>query len=130
MVNSTAQAYAEKSPVVVISGSPGVREQRNDPLLHHKVRGFDTQLRVFEQVTVASTVLSDPQTAFAEIDRVLHAAMRQKGPVYIELPRDMVTVPGTTEHQHVDEDGRVREFLGREVDRSAFLEEKGILVTK
>ena len=64
VVNTTAQAYAEKSPVVVISGAPGVRERRNDPLLHHKVRGFDTQLRVFEQITVASAVLSDPATAF------------------------------------------------------------------
>jgi indolepyruvate decarboxylase len=45
-------------------------------------------------LTVASTVLSDPQTAFQEIDRVLHAALRFKRPVYIELPRDLVFVPG------------------------------------
>lgn len=48
---------------------------------------------------MASTVLSDPQTAFAEIDRVLHAALRFKRPVYIELPRDMVTVPGSAAHR-------------------------------
>jgi indolepyruvate decarboxylase len=46
---------------------------------------------------VASAVLSDPQTAFQEIDRVLHAALRFKRPVYIELPRDLVGVPG---HPH------------------------------
>ena len=62
-------------------------------MLHHKVREFDTQKKVFEQLTIASTVLSDPQTAFQEIDRVLHAALRYKRPVYIELPRDMVDVP-------------------------------------
>ena len=28
IANAVAQAYAEKSPVVVISGAPGVREQR------------------------------------------------------------------------------------------------------
>ncbi len=99
VANTTAEAFAEKSPVVVISGAPGVRERRNDPLLHHKVRGFDTQRKVFEQLTVAATVLDDPQTAFQEIDRVLHAALRFKRPVYIELPRDLVQVPGLPRHR-------------------------------
>ena len=31
-----AGAYAEKSPVVVISGAPGMEERRTDPLLHHR----------------------------------------------------------------------------------------------
>src|SRR5437879_2745742 len=70
-----------------------------DTLLHSKFREFDSQKKVFEQLTIASTVLSDPQTAFAEIDRVLHAALRYKRPVYIELPRDMVTVPGNASHR-------------------------------
>ena len=102
VANTTAEAFAEKSPVVVISGAPGMKERRKDPLLHHKVREFDTQKKVFEQLTVASTVLSDAQTAFAEIDRVLHAALRFKRPVYIELPRDMVMVQGILHHKTVE----------------------------
>src|SRR5438309_9766880 len=98
VANTTAEAFAEKSPVVVISGAPGVREREKNPLLHHKVREFDTQARVFKQLTVASTVLTDPQTAFQEIDRVLHAALRYKRPVYIELPRDLVLTPGIPHH--------------------------------
>src|SRR5215468_6848416 len=94
VANTTAEAFAEKSPVVVISGAPGMKEREKNPLLHHKVREFDTQKKVFDQLTVASTVLSDPQTAFQEIDRVLHAALRFKRPVYIELPRDMVQIQG------------------------------------
>src|SRR5512137_2418691 len=82
VANATAEAFAEKSPVVVISGAPGMRERRKDPLLHHKVREFDTQKKVFEQLTIASTVLEDAQTALPEIDRVLHAALRYKRPVY------------------------------------------------
>jgi indolepyruvate decarboxylase len=93
VANAVAQAYAEKSPVVVISGAPGVREQHRDALLHHMVRGFDTQLRVFEQLTVATAVLDNPDTAAAEIDRVLAAAHRLSRPVYIELPRDMANAP-------------------------------------
>ena len=99
VANTTAQAYAEKSPVVVISGAPGMNERLRNPLLHHKVRDFDTQLKVFEQLTEAATVLDNPRTAAREIDRVLSAAVRHKRPVYIELPRDMVNQPVTVEPQ-------------------------------
>ena len=90
--NSIAGAYAEKSPVVLISGAPGLRERINNPLLHHKVRDFYTQMEVFEKLCVAGTDLDDATIAFREIDRVLDAAARHKRPVYIEIPRDMVNV--------------------------------------
>src|SRR5882724_804987 len=93
--NSVAGAYAEKSPVVVLSGSPGMSERARNPLLHHKVKDFSTQFEVFEKITVASAVLDDPLTAFSEIDRVLAAAVRFKRPVYLELPRDLVMAPMT-----------------------------------
>lgn len=96
--NSIAGAFAEKSPVVVISGAPGLNERRNNPLLHHKVREFRTQMEVFEKLCIAGTELSDPLTAFAEIERVLDAAHRFKRPVYIEIPRDMVHVVPPTAH--------------------------------
>src|SRR5512136_1793306 len=99
VANTTAEAFAEKSPVVIISGAPDMKERARNPLLHHKVREFDTQKKVFEQLTIASTVLGDPQIAFQEIDRVLHAALRYKRPVYIELPRDRVFVAGNPHHQ-------------------------------
>jgi TPP-dependent 2-oxoacid decarboxylase len=102
VANTTAQAYAEKSPVVVISGAPGLREREKNSLLHHKVREFNTQKCVFEQLTAASTVLDDPQTALQEIDRVLHVALRYKRPVYIELPRDMADKPGVAHHKPAD----------------------------
>lgn len=99
VANPTAEAFAEKSPVVVISGAPGIKEREKNPLLHHKVREFDTQKKVFEQLTIASTVLSDPQIAFQEIDRVFHSALRYKRPVYIELPRDQVSLQGNPQHR-------------------------------
>lgn len=92
VTNTTAQAFAEKSPVVVISGAPGTNERIKSPLLHHKIREFDTQFKVFEQITVASTALDNPQTACREIDRVIDAALTHKRPVYIELPRNMVSI--------------------------------------
>ena len=93
IVNATAQAFAEKSPVVVISGAPGIKERRKNPLLHHKVRDFDTQQKIFEHITVDSVLVDNPRTAAKDIDRVLSSATRYKRPVYIELPRDKVSIP-------------------------------------
>ncbi|MDX1947049.1 MAG: thiamine pyrophosphate-binding protein [Pirellulaceae bacterium] len=98
--NSVAGAYAEKSPVVVISGSPGLEERVNNPLLHHKVRDFRTQAEVFEKLCIAVTELTDPVVACREIDRVLDLAARYKRPVYIELPRDQVDVVPHISHAY------------------------------
>ena len=99
LCNSIAGAYAEKSPVIVLGGSPGMNERDRNPLLHHKVKGFETQFEVMEKLTVAATVLDDPMTAFAEIDRVLTACQRYKRPVYIEIPRDMVDARQVMPHR-------------------------------
>lgn len=93
VVNTTAQAYAERSPVVVVSGAPGVSEQLGDPLLHHKVRSFATQLNVFREITCAQALLDEPGRAIAEIERVLDAAREHSLPAYIELPRDVAAAP-------------------------------------
>jgi TPP-dependent 2-oxoacid decarboxylase len=90
LANSTAQAYAELSPVLVISGAPGISERKDDSLLHHKIRSFETQLNVFKEMTSAQAVLSDPKNAAAEINRVIARIKATKRPGYIELPRDMV----------------------------------------
>ena len=93
MVNAIACAYAERSPVVLLSGSPGLNERVNNPFLHHMVRDFSTQRDVFEKVTVASVVLDDPHTAEREIDRALQALLQYKRPIYLEIPRDLVLAP-------------------------------------
>src|SRR3954471_854375 len=92
LVNAVCGAFAEKSPVVVISGAPGAAESRSGLLLHHQGRTLETQFRVYQEVTCAQTRLADPATAPGEIARVLSAAIDQARPVYIELPRDMVGI--------------------------------------
>ena len=89
VLNAIAGAYAEKSPVVVVSGAPGRKDREKDPLLHHKVKTFETQRRVYDEVTVASAVLLDEERAAAEIVRCVDACLRYKRPVYIEVPHDM-----------------------------------------
>jgi indolepyruvate decarboxylase len=45
MVNAVAAAYAEKSPLVVLSGGPGKGESRSGLLLHHQAKTLDSQFR-------------------------------------------------------------------------------------
>ena len=93
-VNAIAGAYAESSPVVVISGAPGVREQREDPLIHHRFGPFRFQREIFERITCAAVALDDPVIAFRQVDRALAAARRDCKPVYLEIPADRVMAPG------------------------------------
>ncbi|HOT07843.1 MAG TPA: thiamine pyrophosphate-binding protein [Methanotrichaceae archaeon] len=89
LVNSIAQAYAEIVPVLVISGAPGKAERLKNPMLHHKAHRYEDQLKIFERITVSSAELTDPETAYSEIDRVLDTILQTKRPGYIEIPRDM-----------------------------------------
>jgi TPP-dependent 2-oxoacid decarboxylase len=94
VVNAVAGAHAESSPVVVISGAPGLREQREDPLIHHRFGPFTFQREIFDRITCVAAVLDDPAIAFRQIDRALAAAQLHRRPVYIELPRDVVELTG------------------------------------
>lgn len=91
-INAVAGAYAEKAPLIVISGAPGLCEYQSDYLLHHSIKDQDSQMNMFKEVTVSQTRLSDPHTAVYEIDRVIKDCIDHKRPVYIEIPRDMVHV--------------------------------------
>ena len=92
-VNAIACAYAERSPVVLLTGSPGLSERIRTPYMHHMVRDFSTQREVFEKITVAAISLDDPSTAEREMDRAFAALLRYRRPIYIEIPRDLVHTP-------------------------------------
>ncbi|MFA6457601.1 MAG: thiamine pyrophosphate-binding protein, partial [Bacteroidota bacterium] len=89
-LNGVAGAYAERVPVVVITGSPSTISFRNRPLLHHTLGDYQIPLRMYEKITVASTHLISGESAPAEIDRVLKACIHHQKPVYISLPSDVV----------------------------------------
>ncbi len=89
LANSTGQAYAEQSPVLIISGAPGVKESQTHAMIHHKVRSFDSQLKVFCEITCAQAMIDNPVTACQQIDAVIEQILTHKRPGYIELPRDI-----------------------------------------
>ena len=90
MVNPVAAAFAEKSPVVVISGAPGKGEASRGLLLHHQAKSLDSQYRIYAEITCDQARLDDAQRAPADIARVLRNCLMQSRPVYFELPRDRV----------------------------------------
>jgi len=93
MVNSVATAYAERSPLVVLSGGPGKREAASGLLLHHQARTLDSQLEIYREITCDQARLDDAGRAPGDIARVLSSCVRRSRPVYLELPRDMVEAP-------------------------------------
>src|SRR5512140_1331321 len=89
-INGVAGAFAERVPVVVITGSPSTINFRTRPLLHHTLGDYQIPLKMYEKITVASTQLVSGETAPAEIDRVLSVCLSHQQPVYISLPSDVV----------------------------------------
>lgn len=90
LANATANAWSERVPMLVVSGAPGISERENDPMLHHRVKDFDTQLHVFQDLTCAQAVLGNVRAAASEIDRVMACMVSEQRPGYLEIPRDMV----------------------------------------
>ncbi|KAK9235102.1 thiamine diphosphate-binding protein [Lipomyces kononenkoae] len=86
-----AGQYAEYVPVVHIVGYPSTKAMKEGAIMHHSLG--DGNFRMYHEmvrnITVASTILDDPATATAEIDRVLKAMAYFNRPVYIGVPVDV-----------------------------------------
>ncbi len=91
--NAVAGSFAERVPLVVISGGPSLslRGRLHPYLLHHTIGDMNLQRDIFEKITQAAVVLSNPAQAPSQIDETLAACLRYSRPVYIEIPADMVT---------------------------------------
>jgi indolepyruvate decarboxylase len=92
-LNAIAGAYVERSPVVVISATPGSDARRITDmygvLYHHSTGDLKTDQEVFEHVTVAAETLSTSVGAPEKIDNLLIAALTHKRPVYIACYKEV-----------------------------------------
>ncbi len=88
-VNPVAGAYAEKSPLLVISGGPGISERKKNALLHHKVKTFETQRKVYEEVCCRASIIRSAEEGPRIIADTIAAVRRLNRPGYIEIPRDL-----------------------------------------
>ena len=89
--NGIAGAYAERSAVVHIVGTPPRPLASSRALMHHTFN--DGEYRRFAamaiHITVAQTSLTDAVTTPEKIDWILQQALIHNRPVYLEVPDDM-----------------------------------------
>ncbi len=90
MVNPVAGSFAERVPVLVVSGGPGAGERKLGTLIHHQAKEVESQLRIYREVTCAAELLDDPRTAAEQVDEVVRTVWREQRPGYLEIHRDMV----------------------------------------
>lgn len=85
-----AGAAAEHVPVICITGAPPLEKMRKGLALHHTLGTGDYAdvMACFTQFTAAQARLA-PETAAAEIDRVIRTAIEMRRPVYLQLPSDV-----------------------------------------
>jgi len=92
-LNAIAGAYVERSPVVVISATPGADARQitkmYNVLYHHSTGNVQTDQEVYEHVTVAAETLSTSAGAPEKIDNLLIAAITHKRPVYIACYKEV-----------------------------------------
>jgi indolepyruvate decarboxylase len=86
-LNAVAGGWVERSPIVVISATPG-RSARNitdmyGVLFHHSTGNLDADRKVYENVTVRAITLASNVGAAEQIDELLVDAITFKRPVYI-----------------------------------------------
>jgi len=89
ILNAVAGAYAEHVPLIVITGAPPARRRESGALVHHLVANYNLQLDIFRKITADAAILTDPNTAPDEIDRIIQNCVALKLPVYLELPADI-----------------------------------------
>lgn len=89
-LNGVAGAFAEYVPMVCLSGAPPLHSIRQRAFLHHTTAegNYEDVMNSYRPFTVACTRLT-PQNAVEEIDRILRICMREKRPVYIQIPSDI-----------------------------------------
>jgi len=91
IANAVGGAMAERIPMVVISGSPPMAKRTPKFRLHHTLEDHDAIRLAFEPITLAAISLDNPQDAPGLIDDALQTSLNERGPVYFELPADMVS---------------------------------------
>ncbi len=92
VLNAVVGAYAERVPLIVISGAPKSNEPREHHLLHHTIGNTLFQDRVYEEVTLSSTILNNKEQAPKRIDEAIGKCLKYKRPVYLEIPLNMMTL--------------------------------------
>lgn len=93
-------ANAERVPVVLIAGGPGLGERDGRHIHHMPSDNVATPRRMAAEITERAVLLDDPERAFETIDETIDACVRSLRPVFIEVPRDQFDVRPTQVWRH------------------------------
>lgn len=92
-LNAVAGAYVERSPIVVISATPGSDARQIGAmygvLYHHSTGNLNADEEIYRHVTVAAETLSTSAGAAQKIDALLVAALTHRRPVYIACYKEV-----------------------------------------
>jgi len=95
-VNALAGAYVERVPIVLINGTPSIKQtltfEQTGFSAHHFITGRETDLQCFEHITVAAIRLDNQDTAPLLIDYALIQCITKRQPIYIELLSDVINL--------------------------------------
>ena len=93
-LNAVAGSYAEHVPVVHVVGAPALARQAEHRALHHTLGdgSFGHFAAMHADITCARAVLT-PDTAVAQIDRVLTEVRDRRLPGYLLVPADVAELP-------------------------------------
>lgn len=88
-----AGAYAEELPVILISGAPNSNDFGANHLVHHALGTLDLRypLDFARRITCEAVAITHPEEAPHLIDKAIRAALREKKPVYIEIPCNLAS---------------------------------------
>ena len=88
-INGVAGAYSEYLPIVHIVGMPGINVQAGRKVIHHSLGSgeFDFYYHMTKPVVCARTILT-AENCVSEMRRVMTAAVKERRPVYIAIPKD------------------------------------------
>ncbi|EHJ08025.1 alpha-keto acid decarboxylase family protein [Staphylococcus simiae] len=89
-VNGIAGAYAERVPVIAITGATTRQVEQAGKYVHHSLGEgkFDAYRQMFAHITTAQGYIT-PDNATTEIPRLIDAAINERRPVHIHLPIDV-----------------------------------------
>ena len=89
-VNGIAGSYAERIPVVAITGAPTRSVEQAGKYVHHSLGEgeFDNYRKMFQEITTAQGYIT-PENAQEEIPRLINEALAEKRPVHLHLPIDV-----------------------------------------
>ncbi|HEX3962720.1 MAG TPA: thiamine pyrophosphate-binding protein [Trebonia sp.] len=101
-INAVAGSCAENVPVIHITSMPAMPVQKVRAPVHHTLGNGEFELfkNMADIVVHASAILS-PQNAAYETERLIAAALHQRGPVYMAIPSDLADKPVASQAQPI-----------------------------